>query len=99
MCVSNNPAHLSTHSLLEPDSPTFPDVTQPPAETLNVSLPRIQLMFEVENLDYNVPRLCVKSVVKAELHDWSKQVSRANQHSLNLIFSSFFFAFLFAVCV
>ena len=56
-------------------------------------------MFEVENLDYNVPRLCVKSVVKAELHDWSKQVSRVNQHVLNLMFSSIFSAFPSAVYV
>ena len=52
----------------------FPDDSNLPHETLNIDIPKLQLMFEVENLDYNVPRLCVKSEVKAEAHDWSTQV-------------------------
>lgn len=43
-------------------------------ESLKVNIQKVQLMFEVENLDYHVPRLCVKSSLTGMVQDWSKQV-------------------------
>ena len=35
---------------------------------------KVQIMFEVENLDFHVPRLCIKSSLFADVKDWTKQV-------------------------
>lgn len=35
---------------------------------------KVQIMFEVENLDFHVPRLCLKSSLYADVKDWTKQV-------------------------
>ena len=75
MTYNSYPLFVNT----EPEDVRFPDESIPASESLDIDMPNVQLMFEVENLDYNVPRLCVKSEVKAELHDWSTQLrSRAD---------------------
>ena len=45
-------------------------------ESLRLEMKKIQVMFEVENLDFHVPRLCIKSSVYADIKDWSKQVCK-----------------------
>ena len=47
----------------------------PPKEIVKVEAPKIQLMFEVENVDYHVPRLCIQSGLQMELFDISTSVS------------------------
>ena len=37
-------------------------------------------MFEVENLDCHVPRLCFKACFESDIKDWSKQVSDSINH-------------------
>ena len=39
-----------------------------------MSMKKMQIMFEVENQDYHVPRLCLTSGIEASVHDWSVQV-------------------------
>ncbi len=59
----------------EPEESRFPITpVGPPVETLKLEVKKVQLMFEVENLDYHVPTLCIKAAVEASLYDWSKQV-------------------------
>ena len=52
----------------------FPETTDLSSERLKLQLSKLQIMFEVENKDFHVPRLCVKSRATATVHDWSKQV-------------------------
>ena len=52
----------------------FPPPTNPVAESLKVNIAKVQVMFEVENLDYHVPRLCMQTSLQAHIQDWSKQV-------------------------
>ncbi len=48
--------------------------TGPVEESLRVEMKKMQIMFEVENLDFHVPRLCIKTSLLADVRDWSKQV-------------------------
>ena len=43
-------------------------------ESLRLEMKKVQIMFEVENLDFHVPRLCLKSSLSADVKDWTKQV-------------------------
>lgn len=48
----------------------------PPVETLSVEVKMINLIFEIQEQKYYVPRLCIKTALSAKIYDWSKQVSR-----------------------
>jgi hypothetical protein len=43
-------------------------------ESLKLNAHKVQVMFEVENLDYHVPRLCIQSSLNGKVEDWSKQL-------------------------
>ena len=69
-----NSSFLSNFTV-HPEAKNFPLVKQKPFnEKLKVDMKKVQIMFEVENLDFHVPRLCVKAALTAEIEDWSKQV-------------------------
>ncbi len=57
----------------------------PVSEELHVDLKNVQIMFEVENLDFHVPRLCLKTVLSADIEDWSRQVSRSPPFIIHLL--------------
>ena len=48
----------------------------PPSENLKVEMNKVRIVFEVENLDFHVPRMCLETGVQASIHDWSRQVSK-----------------------
>lgn len=50
------------------------DQNGPPKETVIVDAPKIIIMFEMENMDYHVPRLYIKSNINMELNDISSKV-------------------------
>ena len=56
-------------------SPDMFDEKQPPMEKVVVEAPKIQVMFEVENVDYHVPRLCIQTGLQMDLYDISTRVS------------------------
>ena len=45
-----------------------------PVESLTVTVKQVRVLFEVENQDYQVPRLSVRTGLHATVHDWSRQV-------------------------
>ena len=59
------------------------------AENLSLSINKIQFMFEIENLDLHVPRMCMRASVHAQVQDvWSNKVQRI-AFLFNFLFSKF----------
>jgi vacuolar protein sorting-associated protein 13A/C len=44
------------------------------AEEFHIDMKKVQIMFEVENKDFHVPSLCVKTSLVADIEDWSRQL-------------------------
>ena len=66
--------------MTDDDTPVDSAQTSRLPENMTVNLPKIQVMFEIENLDIHVPRMCLKSCLCARVEDvWSNKVgSRRN---------------------
>ena len=47
---------------------------KPATEKLRIEAKHMQIIFEVVNADYHVPRLCLKVAANADVADWSAQV-------------------------
>ena len=56
-----------------PKYPVWP--VSAPVQSLTAVVKQVHVLFEVENKDYQVPRLSVRAGLTATVHDWSKQVS------------------------
>ena len=44
------------------------------SEVVEVQVPRVQLVFEVEHLNFNVPRISMRLGLLATIKNWSTQV-------------------------
>ena len=58
--------------------PEHVDILPPsgiPTEILTIEAKKMQIVFELQQKNYFIPKLCIRSALNFEAHDWSKEVS------------------------
>lgn len=52
--------------------PSYPE--EKPSETFSIAVPKIRIVFEMENGMKRIPVLLLKMSAEANVHDWTKQM-------------------------
>jgi hypothetical protein len=61
--------------------PSYPDGR--PRETFTVAVPKIRVVFELEDGNHMIPVLVFKSSAEASVNDWSKQMHMKGRYAFN----------------
>ncbi|KAM7308842.1 vacuolar protein sorting-associated protein 13A isoform X3 [Ixodes scapularis] len=84
--VSPPRCHSSQDDASGHERPTYPVST--PAESLEISIPKVTLVYENYTVKKKVPVLFFQASVEADVHDWSKQMYLTAEAKLEALYYS-----------